>query len=102
MTAEIRQRPKIYVPISLLSATRKLFEKLILRTIQKHSEERTHQMQVSLDFEQITMTFECMRLADHVTPNFSSNISTAAAFLDIEKVSRKTRHSGLLYKLSEL
>jgi hypothetical protein len=41
-------------PISLLSTPGKLFERTILRTIQKHTEERNLQMQVSLAFEQIT------------------------------------------------
>jgi hypothetical protein len=42
-----------------------------------------------------------MRLADHVTLNCYSNVSTAAVLLDIEK-SFDTLHSGLLYKLSQL
>jgi hypothetical protein len=29
------------------------------------------------------MTLQCMRLADHVTLNFNSNMSMAAVFLDI-------------------
>jgi hypothetical protein len=43
-----------------------------------------------------------MRLTDHVTLNFSNNMSTPAVFLDIEKAFYTTWHPGLLYKLSEL
>jgi hypothetical protein len=43
-----------------------------------------------------------MRLEDHITLNFNYNMLTAAVFLDIKKAFDKTRHSGLLYKLSEL
>jgi hypothetical protein len=43
-----------------------------------------------------------MRLADHVTLNFNSNMSTAAVFLDIEKAFDTTWHPGLLYKLAKL
>jgi hypothetical protein len=43
-----------------------------------------------------------MRLMDHVSLNFKSNMSTAAVFLDIEKALDKTWHSGLLYKISEM
>jgi hypothetical protein len=43
-----------------------------------------------------------MRLADHVTLNFSNNMTTAAVFLDIEEVFDTTKYPGLLYKLSEL
>jgi retron-type reverse transcriptase len=42
-----------------------------------------------------------MLLADQVTLNFNSNMSTAAAFFDIERAFDTTWHSGLLYKLSE-
>jgi hypothetical protein len=47
-------------------------------------------------------TFHCMRLTDHVTVNFSNNMSMAAVFLDIEKAFATSRHLGLLYKFSEL
>jgi hypothetical protein len=47
-------------------------------------------------------TLQCMRLTDHVTLNFNSNISMAAEFLDIEKALDFTWHSGLLYKLPKL
>jgi hypothetical protein len=43
-----------------------------------------------------------MRLADHVTVNFNSNMSTAAIFLDIEEAFDTTWYSGVLYKLSEI
>jgi hypothetical protein len=43
-----------------------------------------------------------MRLADHGTLNFNTDMSTPAVFLDIEKAFVTTWHSGLLYKLLEL
>jgi hypothetical protein len=49
-----------------------------------------------------SMTLQCMRLADPVTPNFNNNIWKAAVFLDIEKAFNTTWHLGLLYKMSEL
>jgi hypothetical protein len=44
-------------PISLLSTTGKLFEKIVLKTIQKHDERRNllNASQVSFGFEQITV-----------------------------------------------
>jgi hypothetical protein len=47
-------------------------------------------------------TLHCMRLADHVTLNVYSNISTAAVFLDVEKSFDTTWQPGLLYKFSKL
>jgi hypothetical protein len=71
-------------PISLLLATDKLFEKLTLRTIQKHTEERNFLNASQLGFRvDQSMNLQGMRLADHVTLNF--NMSTDAMFLDNEK-----------------
>jgi hypothetical protein len=78
--------PQNLCPMSFLSNTSKLFEKLILRTIQKHTEDRSLLNASHFGFraDQST-TLQCMRLAEQVTLNFSINMSTAAVFLDIEK-----------------
>jgi hypothetical protein len=88
-----------------LSTTGKLLEKLILRTIQKHIEERYLPNASQFGFRaDPSTTLQCtrIRLAGHVTLNLNNNMSTAAVFLDIAKVFDTTWHSGLLYKLSEL
>jgi hypothetical protein len=91
--------PQNLCPISLLATTGKLFEKLILRRIQKHTEERNLLNAKQFSFRaDHSMTLQCTRLADHTTLNFN-NISRAAVFLDIEKAFNTTWHSGLLYKL---
>jgi hypothetical protein len=93
--------PQNLSPISLLSTTGKLFEKLILRTIEKHVEERnllnTSQFYFRADH---STTLQYMRLADHITLKFNINMSTATVFLDIEKAFHVTQYTGLLYKLS--
>jgi hypothetical protein len=43
-----------------------------------------------------------MKLADHVTLNFSNQMSTVTVFLDIEKALDTTWHDGLLYKSFKL
>jgi hypothetical protein len=43
-------------------------------------------------------TLQCMRLTDHVTPNFNNKLCTAAVFLDIAKAFDATWHPGLMYK----
>jgi hypothetical protein len=81
----------------------KLFEKLILRTVQKHTEERNLLNASQSDFQaDHSVTLQCMRLADHVTLNFNSNVSMASLFLDIENAFDTTWYSGLLYKLPKL
>jgi hypothetical protein len=89
--------------ISLLSSAGKLYEKLILRTIQKYTEERSSQNARQFGFRtNHSMALQCMRLTEHVTLNFNNNMSRAVVFLDIEKAFGTTRNSGLLYKLSEV
>jgi hypothetical protein len=96
--------PQNLRPISLLSTTGKLCEKLILRAIQKHTEERNLLNSSQFGFRADHSTaLQYMRLEDHVTLNFNNNnMSTAAMFLDIEKAFDTTWHPGLLYKLPEL
>jgi hypothetical protein len=81
----------------------KLFEVLILRKIQKHTEERNLLNACQFGFRaDHSTTLQCMKLADYATLNFDNNMSTADVFLAIEKAFDTTWHSGLLYKLSEL
>jgi hypothetical protein len=95
--------PENFCPISLLSTTGKLFEKVILQLLQKHIDERGMLNASQFGFRaRHSTTLQCMRLADHVTLNFNNKMSTAAVFLDIEKAFDTTWHSGLLYKLSKL
>jgi hypothetical protein len=89
--------PQNLRPISLLSTTGKLFEKVILKLLQKHIEERglLNASQIGFRVRHST-TIQCMRLTDHVNLNFNSRMSTVAVFLNIEKAFDTTWHSGLL------
>jgi hypothetical protein len=90
-------------PISLLSTTGKLFEKVILQIDQGHIEERSLFNASQFGFRAChNTTLQGMRLTNHVTLNFSNNMSTVAVFLDFVKAFCTTWHLGLLYKLSEL
>jgi hypothetical protein len=89
--------------ISLLSATGKLFEKIILKIVQRYIEAKGLLNASHFGFRaRHNTTFQCMRLTDHLTLNFNNNMTTAAVFLDIENAFDKIWHIGLLYKLSEL
>jgi hypothetical protein len=95
--------PQNLCPISILSTTGKLFEKIILTTLQKHIEQRSLLNAGHFGFRAShSTTLQCMRLMDHVIINLNNKMSTAAVFLDIEKASDPTRHSRLLYQLSKL
>jgi hypothetical protein len=95
--------PQNLRPISLLSTTGQLFEKVILKILQKHIDERGLLNKSQFGFrERHSTTLQCMKLTDLVTLNFNNKMSTAAVFLDIEKAFDTTWHSGLLYKLPKL
>jgi hypothetical protein len=81
--------PQKLRPISLLSTTGKLFEKVILKIVQRHMKKEAFLMQASLVSVPVT-TLQCMRITDHVTLNFDNNMSTAAVFFDIERAFDET------------
>jgi hypothetical protein len=89
--------PQNLRPISLLSTAGKLLEKVILKIVQRHIEERglLNASQFGFRARQST-SLQCMRLTNNVTLNFNNNKSTAAVFLDIEKTFDTTWHFGLL------
>jgi hypothetical protein len=95
--------PQNIRPISLLSSTGKVFKKVILEIVKRHIGERNFLNASQFGFRaRHSTTLQCMRLADFVTLNFNNNMSTAAAFLDIEKAFDTTWQPGLLYKLAKL
>jgi hypothetical protein len=90
-------------PINLFYTTDKLFEKVILKIVQKYTEERGLLNACKFGFHARHITaLRFMRLTNHVTLNFNSSISTAAVFLDNEKP--LISHGTLAYyiKLSKL
>jgi hypothetical protein len=92
--------PQNLRPISHLSTTGKLFEKVILKIVQRHTEQIRLFNASQFGFHAShSTTLQHMRLMDHVTLNFNSHMSMAAVFLDIEKAfDKKKWHLGLLYK----
>jgi hypothetical protein len=85
--------------ISLLPTTGKLFEKVFLKIVPRHIENKGLLSASQFGFRaRHSTTLECMRLTDHVTLNFNYKISTAELFFDIEEAFDATWRPGLLYK----
>jgi hypothetical protein len=90
-------------PISPLSTTDELFEKITLKIVQRHVEENNLLNACQFDFRALHNTMlQCMKFRDYVTLNFNKNMSKSAVILDIEKAFDTTWHPGLLYKLIKL
>jgi hypothetical protein len=63
--------------ISPLSTTGKLFEKLILKIVQRHIEERGLLKASHFGFHSLhSTTLQCTRFSDHTTLNFNNNMSS--------------------------
>jgi hypothetical protein len=76
------------------------FEKVVLKIAQRNVEERGMLNASPFVFRaRHSTTLQNMSLTDHFTLKFNNNMSTAAVFLDIEKIFDTTWHPGLLCKL---
>jgi hypothetical protein len=96
--------PQILRPISLLSTTGNLFEKVILKTLQKLIGEKGLLNASEFGFRaRHSTTLQCMRLTDHVTLNFNNNKNVyGRGVLGHWKRFDTTWHSGLVYQFSKL
>jgi hypothetical protein len=84
--------------IRILYTTGKLFEKVIIKILQRHIDERNLRNANQFEFRaNHSTTLQCMMLRGHITLNFNNKMSTAAVFLDIEKAFDTLWHPSLLY-----
>jgi hypothetical protein len=73
--------PQHLRPISLLSATAKLFEKVILKIVQRHIKGKGLINAIQFGFRaRHSLTLRCMRLTDHVTLSYTNNMTTPVFF----------------------
>jgi superoxide dismutase len=83
--------------ISLLSTTGKLFEKFILKVIQRHIEGKNLLNASQFGFHaNHSIALQCMRPKDHVSLNFNNKMPTAVVFLNIDKAFDTVWHLALL------
>jgi hypothetical protein len=74
-------------PVSLLSTTCKILEKVILKIVQRHIEEIAILIASRFGFyERRSTTLQCMGFMDDVTLDFNNTMSTNAVLLHIEKI----------------
>ncbi|CAH2218239.1 jg9830 [Pararge aegeria aegeria] len=89
--------PSSYRPITLLSTTSKLFEKLLLLQLLPHVQPRDER--VGFRAEHST-TLQVTRVLHHLASARNKREHSIAVFLDMEKAFDRVWHAGLIYKLS--
>lgn len=89
--------PGSYRPITLLSSTSKLFEKLMLLHLVPHIQPRVEQFGFRAEH---STTHQLSRVLHHMAAAWNRKEVTVAVLLDMEKAFDRVWHPGLLYKLS--
>ncbi|GFW43420.1 RNA-directed DNA polymerase from mobile element jockey [Trichonephila clavipes] len=81
-----------YRPISLLYTIGKIFEKIILKRLQEHTDSHNLIPDFQHGFRSDTSTnHQLLRLTNRVSNGFNSGDNTGGAFLDVEKAFDRSR-----------
>ena len=92
-----------YLPISLLSAIMKLFERVNEKRFRKHFEDNGFFSKYQSGFRKSKSTKDHLfRLAQTIMKNFNRGEHVIAASLDVEKAFDNVWHNGLRYKICQL
>ena len=92
--------PTSYRPISLLSVTGKLMERVVTQRLLRHLEQFGLINDFQSGFRQQRQTVDhLLRLSESVSEGFNRNQFTVAVFLDVEKAFDRVWLDGLRYKL---
>ncbi|GFT48864.1 RNA-directed DNA polymerase from mobile element jockey [Trichonephila clavipes] len=98
-----RTFPQGYRPISLINATAKIFERIILTRIKSHSKAIDCIPPEQCGFREGHSTLhQLIRVTNIINEGFSHKFYTAGVFLDVKRAFDKMWHDGLTYKLIKL
>ena len=86
----------------MLNLLDKVFEIIILKTLNQYTEENGILQREKLGFRKYHSTLlQLKRIVNLIQDNKSKKWGTGVVFLDIEKVFDSIRHYGLIYKLEK-
>ncbi|GFW83559.1 RNA-directed DNA polymerase from mobile element jockey [Trichonephila clavipes] len=92
-----------YRPISLLSTTAKVFERIILKRIQTHCKAIDCIPPEQCGFREGHSTLhQLIRVTNIINEGFANKFYTVGVFLDVKRAFDKMWHDGLTYKLIKL
>ncbi|GFX28786.1 probable RNA-directed DNA polymerase from transposon X-element [Trichonephila clavipes] len=98
-----RTYPQGYRPISLLNATAKIFERIILTRIKSHCKATDCIPPEQYRFREGHSTLhQLIRVTNIINEGFAHKFYTVGVFLDVKRAFDKMWHDGLTYKLIKL
>ncbi|GFU88011.1 probable RNA-directed DNA polymerase from transposon X-element [Trichonephila clavipes] len=98
-----RTYPQGYRPISLINATAKIFERIILTRIKSHCKAIDCIPPEQCGFREGHSTLhQLMRVTNIINEGFAHKFYTVGVFLDVKRAFYKMWHDGLTYKLIKL
>ncbi|GFY66236.1 probable RNA-directed DNA polymerase from transposon BS [Trichonephila inaurata madagascariensis] len=97
------KHPINFRPISLISSIAKIYEKILLARIEKHTFDNRIIPDFQHGFRKETSTcHQLLRAANKIIYGFNHIKTTGGLLLDVEKAFDRLWHNGLLYKLIQL
>ncbi|GFW42970.1 probable RNA-directed DNA polymerase from transposon X-element [Trichonephila clavipes] len=98
-----RTYPQGYRPISLINATAKIFERIILTRIKSHCKAIDCIPPEQCGFREGHSTLhQLIRVTNFINEGFAHKLYTVGVFLDVKRAFDKLWHDGLTYKLIKL
>ncbi|GFW15503.1 RNA-directed DNA polymerase from mobile element jockey [Trichonephila clavipes] len=95
--------PINFRPISLISSIAKIYEKILLTRIEKHTTDNNIIPDFQHGFRKETSTYhQLLRVANKIIHGFNHSKTTGGLFLDVEKAFDRLWHNGLIYKMINL
>ncbi|GFV54007.1 probable RNA-directed DNA polymerase from transposon BS [Trichonephila clavipes] len=95
--------PLNFRPISLISSIGKIYEKILLKRIEKYTLDNSIIPDIQHGFRKETSTcHQLLRATNIIISGFNKHATTGGIFLDVEKVFDRLWHNGLIFKMINL
>ncbi|GFV24466.1 RNA-directed DNA polymerase from mobile element jockey [Trichonephila clavipes] len=95
--------PLNFRPISLISSIGKIYEKILLKRIEKYTLDNSIIPEIQHGFRKETSTcHQLLRATNIIISGFNNHATTGGIFLDVEKAFDRLWHNGLIFKMINL
>ncbi|GFW25859.1 probable RNA-directed DNA polymerase from transposon X-element [Trichonephila clavipes] len=98
-----QKSPLNFRPISLISSIGKIYEKILLKRIEKYTLDNSIIPDIQHGFRKETSTcHQLLRATNIIISGFNNHATTGGIFLDVEKAFDRLWHNGLIFKMINL